>query len=254
MAKKTLTDIKAALHRHATQVYGLRNQGRTLEERLKAKTDWRDLTPAAQARRIEEARNALRAEATEATDAARTLAEEVLGGAAERTSTARYFRNAKFTDDETLEELTRIRWALELPRISTGALGAMALDAQARGGDAAAALVVLIRREVDARTAAGGLDAVGLDIKAALLKAETEFPLPEALVAERDALAEIARTADGINSAFAELSLPPGLHIDTTDKVERWNAGDYSIDPASAPPPLPPPFEIHHNPHPNDQA
>jgi hypothetical protein len=46
-------------------------------------------------------------------------ANKVLNDAAERLGTARFFREAKFNDDPTINLMTRMCWLLELPKIPT---------------------------------------------------------------------------------------------------------------------------------------
>ena len=227
MSKQTPRQIASALHDCARQAYGVRDQKRGVAQRFAGQPDWKDLTPEAQARRLTEARTAFIDALRPEVDRARELAASVLGDAEERLSTARYFRQAKFTDDATLEELTRIRFALELPKTPAKTLGAMARDCAERGGDAAAALLVLIRRERDSRVAAG-LDMTsgeGLGLSVDVMAAEDSFPLPAAISEERDTVAEIRRTLDSIESAFTEVALPDGLHHDDTDRIEHYRTG-----------------------------
>jgi hypothetical protein len=89
----------------------------------------------------------------------------------------------------------------------------MAQDAVGRGGDASAAQLTLIQREVATRKD------VGADVRATVMSAiAKDFPLPAELLQERQIVANIARTLEGIESAWSEVVMP-NLHTDKSDRV-----------------------------------
>jgi hypothetical protein len=98
----------------------------------------------------------------------------------------------------------------------------MARDAHDPGGESAAALVTLIKREFDTRGPVGDR---GLAAEADVLVATRQFPLPPELTAEREAVEEVERTLDGIDSAVAEV-MSGGRQHDHTESIERINAGE----------------------------
>ena len=132
MASKKLEDAWDTAGRISGRMYGHRNAARGLEKKLSSEPGWNDLTPEAKTCRIAEGRASIMAAARVDIEPARHIGSD-LQQDAERLASARYFRDAKFNDlDPSIEELTRIRLALELPKIPDRTLAAMAQDAVGR--------------------------------------------------------------------------------------------------------------------------
>jgi hypothetical protein len=213
-------DAASGVRRACGQVRTQRNALRELEHKCSRRLNWNDNTEEAKRRIIREGQQAIIDATRPEVDRAHQLAAGFTDeAAAERLSTARYFRDARFNDVDRREDLLqRILLELQLPRMKEVTLAAMAYDCVARGGDDNAALLHAIRRELDYRPNAGRA------LKVAVIDAESKFPLPEALTKERKLVAAIARDADAITSAWNEMTAP-ALHRDNTDRVEFYRDG-----------------------------
>lgn len=117
------------------------------------------------------------------------------------------------------ENLERLRWQGELPRLTADELTARAVEA---GRENNAALLVMIKREARARP-----DAEKAPAMSAVVTAEQELALPAEFVEGAELIDELAAARAGINSALAEVETGQDDIVEKVQSISKLGGAEY---------------------------